>query len=278
VPIESPLAVLDLETTGIAPGSDRIIEIGIVRTRGLAIERTFSSLVDGGAPVGASVRVHGIDDAALHGAPSLADLQGEILSLLDGATVVAHRGGFDRAFLASAVERGELPSAILEAKWLDTAALSERAFGEGGLRAIATRIEGPMPTHRALPDALAALSAFGAICDVLAPRDVADLLQLQAPHATMRDDVAELFRSAGESGERVGFLYRAVGKRVREDELVVESVAPPYVTGRLVRAGVRRILRGDRIVRAWTGRRPSIRFLDGIPRPTASPDVGGSRS
>jgi hypothetical protein len=113
---------------------------------------------------------------------------------------------------------------------------------------------------------------------VLAPREVGDLLALQLTSATMRDDVATLLRAALASGERVGFVYRPAGKRAREDELMVESVEPPYVTGRLARAGVRRILRGDRILRAWVGPRPVIRFLDDTPRPTASPDVGGSRS
>jgi DNA polymerase III epsilon subunit-like protein len=278
VAFDPPLAVLDLETTGTTPGEDRIIEIAIVRTRGLAIERTFSSLVASPSPVGRSVRIHGIEDAALVGAPALAALAATIEPLVRDATVVAHRGAFDRAFLAAACDRGELPGALLERPWLDTAALGERAFGEGGLRAIAAQIGGPLPSHRALPDALAALAALGAACDVLAPRHVDDLLALQLASATMRDDLASLLRAAQDTREPVGFWYRPRGKRARVDVLTVDSVDPPYVTGSLRDAGVRRILRGDRILRAWAGPRPSIRFLDGTPGPTASPDVGDSRS
>jgi DNA polymerase-3 subunit epsilon len=278
VPLASPLAVLDLETTGVSPAGDRVIEIAILRTQGLAIERTFSSLVATPAPVGRSFAIHGIDDGALVGAPSLEELAHEIVALLEGATVVAHRGAFDRAFLTAAIERGELPGLVLAAPWLDTSLLAERAFGEGGLRSIAARIEGPMPSHRALPDALAALAALEATCEVLAPRDVADLHALHVSSATMRDDLAALLVEARDARTDVGFVYRPPGKRAREDVLTVESVVPPYVTGMLRVAGVRRILRGDRILRAWVGERPTLRFLDGAPRPTASPDVGDSRS
>ncbi len=278
MPLDSPLAVIDLETTGITAAEDRIVEVAIVRTRGLEIEGTFSSFVRSPAPVGRSFAIHGISDEALTDAPLLSELASAIEPLLRGATLVAHRAGFDRAFMAAAAERGELPGLAMDARWLDTAVLAERALGEGGLRGIATRIGGPMPTHRALPDAIAAHAALAAVCEILAPRDVDDLVALQLSRATMRDDLASILREGLVHGRPVGFLYRPPGKKAREDELTVESLDPPYVRGMLARAGVRRVLRGDRILRAWMGERPSIRFLDGAPHRTASPDVGGSRS
>lgn len=275
---DAPFAILDLETTGITPATDHVIEVAVLRTRGLTVEESFTSLVRSPSPVGRSARVHGIEDAALEGAPRLAELDAKLIRLFEGATIVAHRGAFDRAFIDAAVQRGELSRTALDRPWIDTALLGERALGEGGLRAIATRTGGPLPIHRALPDTLAALGALGAVCEVLAPRNVEDLLALHESRATMRDDVAAMLEDARARGEPVGLVYRPPGKRAREDRLQVESVEPPYVRGLLENAQVRRILRGDRILRAWLGARPNIRFLDEASAPRASPDVGDSRS
>ena len=247
--------MLDLETTGISAASDRIVEIAVVRTRGLLEIERWSSLVRPGTPVGASERVHGISDAMLERAPPLSELGERFESITRGATLVAHRAPFDLAFLAAASARGELASAPESA--IDTAAIAERVLGESRLAALARRIEGRAPNHRALPDALAALDALAACVEILGPIDAGELVTLSGSRASMRAAVASVLRQPGP----VGIVYRPASGRVHEDVLDVESVDPPYVTGTLRNKRVRRTLRGDRIVRAWTGERPALRFF-----------------
>lgn len=94
-----PLAVVDVETTGFSPGADRIVEVAVVRVApdGTVMEQ-FVSLVDPGRDVGPTW-VHQITDEMVAGAPTFADIAGDVLELFDGAVVVAHNAGFDGGFL-----------------------------------------------------------------------------------------------------------------------------------------------------------------------------------
>src|SRR2546425_7974051 len=49
---EATYVVVDLETTGLRPGSARICEIGAVRVREFALAEEFQLLVDPGVPIG----------------------------------------------------------------------------------------------------------------------------------------------------------------------------------------------------------------------------------
>lgn len=254
------LAVIDLETTGVSPAIDRIVEIAIVRTRGLVEEARWSSLVRADVPVGASERVHGISDAMLAEAPTLASLRATIATLTEGAVLVAHRAAFDLAFLGAAAARGELAWDARPA--IDTAPIAERVWGETGLAAIARRIGGRAPTHRALADVLATLDALVALVDTLGPVDADELVALSGTPASLRGEMERVLRASASSGEPAGIVYRPASGRAQEDHISVEKIEPPYVTGTLQTKGIRRVLRGDRIVRAWLGARPTLRFFD----------------
>src|SRR5437868_4245699 len=52
---EATLVVVDLETTGLRPGSSQICEIGAVRVRALETEAEFQTLVDPGMELGPGV-------------------------------------------------------------------------------------------------------------------------------------------------------------------------------------------------------------------------------
>ncbi len=59
---ETPVSVIDLETTGLTPGYDRIVEVSVVRIEpGEAPRLIFDSLVNPGRPV-AAIEIHGIGD------------------------------------------------------------------------------------------------------------------------------------------------------------------------------------------------------------------------
>src|SRR5881409_3251008 len=57
LPLErATFVVVDLETTGLRPGSSRICEIGAVRVREFELQDEFELLVDPGIPLGAAIR------------------------------------------------------------------------------------------------------------------------------------------------------------------------------------------------------------------------------
>jgi predicted DnaQ family exonuclease/DinG family helicase len=99
----------DLETTGLSPKSDRIIEIGGVRfgpdMRELG---RIELLVDPAMPIPLAVqRLTGLTDRDVRGALSPQEAMAQFADFCDGARLVAHGGGFDMAFCAAL-----LPSAF----------------------------------------------------------------------------------------------------------------------------------------------------------------------
>src|SRR6266700_1850188 len=74
LPLEhATFVVVDLETTGLRPGSARICEIGAVRVRELELQEEFHTLVNPGVPLGRVVTaLTGLRDMQLRRAPSAA--------------------------------------------------------------------------------------------------------------------------------------------------------------------------------------------------------------
>jgi len=74
---------LDLETTGLDPGRDEIIEIGLIQVRGGEIIERFESLVwtDRAIPPWVA-RLTGISNEDLEGAPTFSDLAESLVGFL----------------------------------------------------------------------------------------------------------------------------------------------------------------------------------------------------
>src|SRR4051794_13212223 len=103
------IAVVDLETTGVLPSDDRVVEIGVVLLDdGGAVEHEFSTLVDPGRDIGPT-SVHGIRAADVVGAPTFTEVAPYLGSLLSGRVVVAHNALFDLRFLGQEFGRAGLP-------------------------------------------------------------------------------------------------------------------------------------------------------------------------
>lgn len=109
---ETPLVVVDLETTGLHPNGDSIIEIGAVRIDpGREPTVVLDTLIDPGRRV-SGTEIHGITDADVRGAPSFNDVAPVLLDALDGAVFAAYNVYFDVKFLQSelvASGRSEFP-------------------------------------------------------------------------------------------------------------------------------------------------------------------------
>lgn len=91
--------VFDVETTGLSPRSDRIVELALVRSDASGqIVDSWSSRFNPNRPVGAT-HIHGITDADVASAPRFHEAASVIVSALRGTTLVAHNASFDVAFL-----------------------------------------------------------------------------------------------------------------------------------------------------------------------------------
>jgi DNA polymerase III subunit epsilon len=104
--MNEPLAIVDLETTGMSALYSRVIEIGILRIEGGGIRKTFSSLVNPDCYIHPMIeQLTGISNLDVERAPSFSSIAGEVAKLLSGAVFVAHNARFDFGFLKAEFAR-----------------------------------------------------------------------------------------------------------------------------------------------------------------------------
>lgn len=87
-----PLAIFDLETTGVDVEKDRVVQIAIIRVEPDGSRRTLESLVNPERPIPPEAsRIHGIKDSDVADQPTFSQIRQEVEEILDGADL----GGFN---------------------------------------------------------------------------------------------------------------------------------------------------------------------------------------
>lgn len=153
---EAEFVVVDLETTGGAPGPSGITEIGAVRVQEGRLHETFVTLVDPGHPIPPFVSaLTGITDEMVAGAPRIADVLPRFLEFVGTATLVAHNATFDLGHL-NAAARAHLGRSI-DLPVVCTLRLARRLLPDTdrkGLDGVAGALGiGTVDRHRGLGDA-----------------------------------------------------------------------------------------------------------------------------
>ena len=158
---QGEFVALDLETTGLMPETDRIVEIGAVRfgPDGREIGR-FQRLVNPQRPMSpAAYAIHGISDADLADAAPAHEVLPEFLAFLGDAgttSLIAHNAAFDAGFLGRELGRAGLPAPAHSL--FDTLALARRRLPDLASHRLdyLARALGldPSDAHRALADSL----------------------------------------------------------------------------------------------------------------------------
>ena len=91
---------IDLETTGLNPKRDRIIEIGAVKVRDGRIVETFQQLIDPKQQLEERVEMlTGISSKELEGKPTIREVLPALREFLEEDVLLGHRVLFDYSFL-----------------------------------------------------------------------------------------------------------------------------------------------------------------------------------
>jgi len=150
-----PLAVVDLETTGLsADEGAEILEFGALLVEpGREQVVTLSTLLRPQGPLPRAVaRLTGLTDADLTDAPALADVAPALREALTGRTIVAHNADFERAFLSRYVDPALASATYLDT--LDLLALTHPDAPDLRLESFTRMLLATEERHRALDDAL----------------------------------------------------------------------------------------------------------------------------
>lgn len=103
---KEPFVVVDLETTGLDPVSNEIIEIGALKVEGGEVKDIFNQLVRPKAELSKEIiSLTGITPEMLEGAPRIEEVLPDFLNFIDEKALIAHNVDFDIPFLKEHVKR-----------------------------------------------------------------------------------------------------------------------------------------------------------------------------
>ncbi|HEY8672349.1 MAG TPA: 3'-5' exonuclease, partial [Candidatus Dormibacteraeota bacterium] len=172
------LVAFDLETTGLSPRSDRLLEIGAVRYDHLLRPLDQMQLiVDPQIPIPLAIqRLVGLTDADVLGAPPPLEAAAQLAAFCGDAALIAHGGTFDLLFLRSLLSDSFASRLVFDT--LDLARILLPTFESHSLPLLSRRLGIPHERpHRALSDALATGELFRVL--VGAGRALPDGTQLE---------------------------------------------------------------------------------------------------
>jgi DNA polymerase-3 subunit epsilon len=161
---DTEFVVIDVETTGLAPGRHRVIEVAAVVVRGHEIGAQFRSLINPGRRIPQFITSFtGISEGMTRRAPAAEVALPKLDAFIAGRPIVGHNVGFDLGFLAYEAERCHLKTSF-PATGIDTIALARRyltGMRRARLDRLAAALHLPVGTrHRALPDAMLTAQIF----------------------------------------------------------------------------------------------------------------------
>ena len=180
-----PFCVLDLETTGAAPSTCEITEIGAIKYVGGEKVGTFQTLVNPGVRIPPMITVlTGITHLMVVAAPRIGEALSSFLEFLGDAVIVGHNVRFDMSFLNASA--GRLGYGTLPNRTVDTLGLARRLVRDEvrslKLSALAAHFRSPVtPNHRAMDDAAATAHVFWSLLEragAIGVTHLEDLLRL----------------------------------------------------------------------------------------------------
>ncbi|HEY4150372.1 MAG TPA: 3'-5' exonuclease [Chitinophagaceae bacterium] len=119
--LTKPLAIIDLETTGVNLGSDRIVEIGMVKILPDGNKSVKRRLVNPEMPIpAATTELHGISDEMVKDAPTFKQLANEVKQFLDSCDLGGYNSNrFDIPMLMEEFLRAEVEFDMKGRKLID---------------------------------------------------------------------------------------------------------------------------------------------------------------
>lgn len=167
--------VLDLETTGLDPRWDEIIEVGALRVRGGEVSEHFTSLVKPLNEIDEFItELTGITNEMVADAPPIGEVLPQLRAFIGQDVVIGHNVNFDVNFLYDISLHLKLEP--FSNDFVDTMRLSRRLYPEERHHRLVDlskrHCSGLQVDHRALGDAQLTKACYDAMLGVMAERGV----------------------------------------------------------------------------------------------------------
>lgn len=175
--IDTTYCVLDLETTGFSPLTEKITEIGVMKLKNGKVIDEFSTFVNPEKPIPARVvEVTNITDDMVRDAKTIDMVFPKLLEFLEDSVLVAHNAEFDINFLK---HNARVLGHKFDYTYLDTLSLAKELFPDYKsykLGRIAKNLGITVEVaHRALDDVATTVKVFNIMIDMLKERGAVTL-------------------------------------------------------------------------------------------------------
>ncbi|WDU84503.1 3'-5' exonuclease [Caloramator sp. Dgby_cultured_2] len=162
--------VLDFETTGLDPATDRIIEVSALKYKDGILIDEFHTLINPKIKIPYEItEINGITNAMVKKKPTIDEVLPKLLDFIGGLPIVAHNAPFDAKFLKYNVLRyyGE---DTINNTFVDTLAIARKLYPNlrnHKLETIKKHIKMDVDSHRAYDDTLVTAEIYLKYCNVL---------------------------------------------------------------------------------------------------------------
>lgn len=169
--LETEFVIFDIETSGLNPAYDEILEIAAIKLRGKEIVNRFEALVQPTKAVSSEVeKIHGLNELfLLVNGRGAKEILAEFFTFIDTAIVVGHNiKEFDWLFILNHLKKLSLPAP--EKKFIDTLELSRKllVLPKYNLTEVARHFGlEHLNAHRAMADVEVNTKVFVALMELL---------------------------------------------------------------------------------------------------------------
>lgn len=179
--------VIDIETTGLNPGLDEIIEMTALRVRNNQITNTYSTLVKPSHQIPPFIEeLTGITNEMVSEAPTLNIVLPDFISFIGDDVILGHNVSFDINFISE--ESKLLLGYPIENNYINTLSLARKAFPHAQnhkLKTLSILLGLKAPTHRAETDTLCTKELYDAIRKAAIEQNI-DLFARQLSHSKLK--------------------------------------------------------------------------------------------
>ena len=214
------LVAIDVETTGLDPLHDAIIEVGAVRLRDGKVVDEITSLIDPGRPIPHLItNITGIRSQDVVGQPTITAVVPALRNFIGQAPIIGHNVGFDAAFLM----RQGLVQNNPRIDTYDLASILMPTAARYSLTALTGEIEIDLENaHRALDDARAAGLLYYMMWDKLLKLPLDLLMEINVAGQDLAWEARFVFdaalRERQAAGETLGGVQRNLAGPFQPDE------------------------------------------------------------
>lgn len=167
---------IDVETTGLNPKTERMIEVGAVKVRGGKIVDQYESLINPGRRLEAKIiELTGITDEMLMEAPSPEEVMPRLLEFVGNDIMLGHSLMFDYSFIKRLAVNLKLWDVRSTSQGIDTLKIARHFLTDLESRSLpflCKYFEIPHKAHRAMEDAKATALLYEKLAEQFDDEDV----------------------------------------------------------------------------------------------------------